>query len=364
MKVLIIAGGLDTGGLENQIAQLAVRLRSKGHEVDLTCDTREADYKRFLENNGCSILYLPSTRQVGIQSFCRSLASIIRRKKYDVVHSNELFHSGIVMLVAKMCGVSKRIAHSHSTRDDALGNTVLRKLYHAIMRIMLLTCATDYISCSTMAGEYLFGKNAAKSSKWHLVFNAIDSSKFLHVLPVQLRKRDGWRYVVHVGRFVEVKNHDFIIEIARGMKSNGSRICFVLVGDGDLFEKIQNLVQEEALGDYVMFLGNRKDVPQILQWADAFILPSIFEGMPLSLIEAQAAGLPSVASSSITPEVDFGIGLVHWVSLEDAVEKWMEEIGRAAFEPHAPKATVWSAMQARGFDLDSYANKIETIYEN
>lgn len=360
-KLLIVAGCMNTGGLEKQLLHLAANLEQSKYIIDFTSDQEECDYKRDILSSGWGYIYLPAKSEVGLYQYCKKLYKLLRNNDYDIVHSHELFHSGIVMYVAWLAGVKKRIAHSHSTKDDnTQHNAFLKIIYQRLMRRCIDVFATDCIGCSTQAAVFLFGKIMMHTKKVHVIVNSIDTKLFFP--QSNTRKAEEWKTVVHVGRFVDVKNQAFIIQIARESQISNANIRFVFVGDGPTFDLIRTQACDLERCGYVIFLGMRSDIPDILRESDVFILPSKFEGMPLSLIEAQTSGLPCVVADHITNEIDIGLGLIKKASLDLPASYWLSQI-KAALKIGRPSLeAIKIAVSERGFDNVDYVKKIDRIY--
>ena len=177
-----------------------------------------------------------------------------------------------------------------------------------------------------------------------------------------IEKKEGWKYITHVVRFVDVKNHKFMLDLAENFKRKGKKFTFIFVGNGELYDECRNRVKREHLEDYVVFMGQRKDVADILLDSDIFVLPSFYEGMPLSVIEAQAAGLPCVIADHVTNEVDFELGLIHRGRLSDSVNRWTEIIENAMLQPHPDRKRILEAIHKKGFDVSDFQRNLSDIY--
>lgn len=364
IKILITAGSLGMGGLENQLVYLGKHIDKTKFQVDYTSTDGNAYYKNEIINAGCGFYVVPDPRKYGTFRYCKALLSLLKENHYDVVHSQELFHSGIEMVLAWGTGVPKRIAHSHSTQDGSNHNNVIKKLYHFIMRKSILIFATDYLACSTIAGEFLFGKTAVCSKKFRVIVNSVETNHYFKEKKVGIiEKKEGWKYITHVGRFADVKNHNFMLDLAGVLKKEKKKYVFVFVGNGELYDSCKERVKKEQLEDYVIFMGQRKDVADILLDSDIFVLPSFYEGMPLSVIEAQTAGLPCVVADHVTNEVDFDLGLIHRVSLTDSTYRWIDVLEEAASQPHPSNDLILEAIHKKGFDVSDFQRNLCEIYK-
>ena len=362
-KVLITAGALDMGGLENQLVYVGKNIDRNRFEIDYACTNENAFYKKDIVKSGCGFIIIPDPRKDGIIKYMVAMLRLLVSGKYDVIHAQELFHSGIEVFLAWLARVPIRIAHSHSTSDGSDRNLWVKSFYHGIMRIMILLFATDYLACSTPAGRFLYGKNILKSKKFKVVFNSVEVNKYFgEYTPKTLLNKER-KHIIHVGRFVDVKNHFFMIELAEQIKKRNLPYTFVFIGTGELFELCASKVQELGLKEQVVFLGQREDVADLIRQGDMFILPSFYEGMPLSLIEAQAAGLPCLVADHITKEVDFEIGLMNYLSLSSGVSGWMDKICSVIDSPHPNENSILSAIHKKGFDVLDFQRILCDIYE-
>ena len=243
-----------------------------------------------------------------------------------------------------------------------------RRAYNHVMQRLIQRNATDFIACSTLAGKFLYGEKVTKQPNYHLVFNSVDTAKFIERYEQTESGEfcgDGWINVLQVGRFTPVKNQLFTVEIARELKARGARIRILCAGNvgGEYDEQVKAKIAKYGLEERMLLLGVRKDIDVLMRKSAAFLLPSLYEGMPLVLIEAQASGLPCVTADTYSREVDFGIGTVDWLELGDGAATWADTVERAAEKGRAEKADVVAAIEKGGFDSRVFAKKICDLYE-
>ncbi len=371
VRVLVKADTMNMGGLENQLMHLLRKSDKNQFQIDFACGDPNAYYRDEIEALGGKFYAIPRMSWRWSFPYCKTLYQIMKDGNYDVVHSNELFHSGIVMKIAKAAGIKVRIAHSHSFSDsDGINNkrSFFRTMYNALMRHWILKYSTEQIACASTAGEFLFGKKCMQKDSFHLVYNSIDTTKYLERYDQLERGEfcdDGWINVLHVGRVYPVKRQLFDVDIAEKFKEKGKRIRILCAGnafDEAYMHQIQNEIKKRNLQEYIMMLGSRSDVDTLFRKASVAILPSVYEGMPLALIEAQAAGLQCVVADTFSREVDFDIDLVTWMNPESTAEKWAEEIERKSQLEKADKDQVVVAIQKKGFDSRIFASKICELY--
>lgn len=370
IKVLIVAGAMDVGGIENQLMHLLRNADPSRFQIDFTSTMEHPFYRDEIESLGGRCIHIPATEGRHFLRHCKALCRIMKDGQYDIVHSHELFHSGMVLRAAKRAGVKHRFVHAHNwSDDDGSGKqSVIRRAYNAVMRRWILRYGTDFCACSTLAGRFLYGEKKTKEAGYHLIFNSVDTAKFVDNYDRQESGEfcdDGWLNVIQVGRFSAVKNQLFTAEIAQELKKRGRKIRILCIGNnGNDYEAlVRQAISEKGISEEMRLLGVRKDVDILARKAAAFLLPSLYEGMPLVMIEAQAAGLPCVTADTYSREVDFGIGYVQWLSLKQNAAEWADAVEQAVALPKADKSTVQRAIEKNGFDSRVFAKRLCSLYE-
>ncbi|MBM7618274.1 glycosyltransferase EpsF [Bacillus tianshenii] len=285
---------------------------------------------------------------------------------YDVVHSHTLFHCGMANLAAKLAGVKIRIAHAHTTLDK--NDTFLRKLYIFSMRTATKLFSTHYLACSKQAGAYLFGNATEENQKYMYFPNLIDYSKFMAGKKEEVsvfKKESGLenkKVIGHIGRFIEAKNHRFLLQVLKCLIKKDDSFTLLLVGNGDLREQIEEAAKNEGVSNYIKFVGLREDVDTMLQTMDVFVFPSKYEGLGLVLLEAQASGLPCIVSEAIQPEADLKLGLFTRLSLKDDPDLWAEKIIEITNQNKMELSMISSAFEKSGYSLTKGISKLVKIY--
>ncbi|KGN70211.1 glycosyltransferase family 1 protein [Porphyromonas sp. COT-239 OH1446] len=285
---------------------------------------------------------------------------------FDVIHCHVFHFGGLILRVAKEAGIPTRIMHSHST-TDGYRDTLWRKLYRSLSFRLIETCATHKVACGIDAYKSLFRQECPDSR--FILNNAVAIHDFIFpsLDKAEIRKRLGIplsaQLVISVARFVPVKNHSKIVEIFSKFYDRCPDGLLFLVGDGEVLESIQNLVQQKNLESVVKFLGNREDIPFLLGASDILLMPSLFEGLPVTLVEAQASGLPCLISDNISKEVDMGLGLVKFVSLDLSSDYWAEtlvSIIDSKFNVSASERI--KGLTRNGYTIESTWNKLRLLY--
>lgn len=311
---MIAVGKMDKGGIESYLMELYRYLVDKGIHVDFVVHRPDVGcYEEEIISNGSKVFKLPRLSRHPLKYFIQ-LRNVMRQGKYDIVHRHATASvMWVDLAIAKWAGIKTRIAHSHSSNWK-------HTFIHKVFRPLLNYYVTDRFACSNAAGEWMFGK-----SGFQVMNNGIDDVKFRFDEKVRndYRKELGLteKYVViNVARLSSEKNQQWLLDLAKQDKNDD--VCYLIVGDGalrgELEEKRKNLQLEEK----VLFLGAREDISALLSASDLFVLPSEFEGMPVTLVEAQCSGLRCVASSNVPQDGNFG--MVEFLDLDYSL--WLDKI--------------------------------------
>lgn len=372
ITILIIAGAMNVGGIENQLMHLLRKADKDSFHIDFTTTVNNPFYEEEILSLGSNCIHIPPTEKKHFFRYCKALYKIMRDGNYDIVHSHELFHSGMVLLTARIAGVKHRFVHAHNWmegNDPKAKKSVKRQIYNSVMQKLIQWNATDFIACSTPAGKFLYGEKITKQNNYHLVFNSVDTLKFIDKFS-QIETGefcdDGWINVVQVGRFTPVKNQLFTVEIAKELKKRKANIRILCIGNtgGEYEEQVKLKIKEYDLEEQMLLLGIRRDIDVLMRKSSAFLLPSLYEGMPLVLIEAQASGLPCVVADTFSREVDFNIGSINWMNLEDGISAWCDAVEAAVKHERFDLDDIRQTIDKYGFDSKAFADRICTLYKN
>ncbi|WP_075878194.1 glycosyltransferase [Merdibacter massiliensis] len=327
VKVLQVIGGLNRGGAETMIMNIFRNIdRSKYLFYFLVYYPQGVtqDYEEEVLNMGGKVIHF---KQKFLIYDIFKLKKIMLKEKIDIVHAHTLFNSSISILAAKMANVPIRITHSHSTGQMKREN-LLMKMYMSISKKIILSFSTKLVACGNDAASYLFGKHGENVI---ILNNAIDINIF------KPKKIDALKYfdliqdskvkIGCIGSFYKVKNHSFLIELAFWMKQQKiTNIKFYLVGKGNLRIELENKIKELDLSNYFCFLGTRNDIDCLMNIFDVLVMPSLYEGIPVTLIEAQACGIPCLVSKNVSSQVDLGLNLVTFLDINGNFKEWYEAI--------------------------------------
>lgn len=368
IRVLQVFGTLGRGGLESFVMNLYRAIDRDKIQFDFLLTFPNGDYEEEARALGARIFYIPN-RSANFKEYKDSLNAFFKlhSKDYSAIHLHASSLSSIDPLIyAKKFGIRRRIIHSHSSSvKHSVKARFVHRVVHEYRKLQIKRIATDYLGCSDKALEWMFSGTGIRD-KAVMINNGIDSAKFAYNLEVRKAVRSEFgiqnRFVMgHVGSFIDVKNHRFLINLFSKLIEKLPSAILLLVGDGELKEDIRNQVKMNGLQDNVIFAGVRSDVNRLLQGMDILIMPSFFEGLPVSLVEAQASGLPVLASNTISQDVALTPN-IKFLSLQSCLEIWIDEIITVYKSFKRIDATDF--IRRNGFDIKDIVEKISTIYYN
>lgn len=360
MTVLQITATLRIGGAEKVARDIGLRALAEGHEVHyLVFGDVVGEYEEDVISKGGKVIHIQSPSADYAKYFSR-LKQLIRENRYDAVHAHTMFNIGWAMLAARECGVPVRVAHSHSSLND--GNSVKKQVYEKAMRQLILHNATHLVACGDAAGIRLYGERAYQRSGI-CILNGIETKAFAF----DLEKRQSIRrklclennYVIgHVGHLMEVKNQSFLIRLMPEILKKKPNAKLLMLGEGEDRPVLEQLIRDLSLESHVIMTGNVRNVPDYLNAMDVFAFPSLYEGMPLSILEVQANGLPCILSDGVPSDVH-QTDLIHVLSL-NFPEQWISAICETE---RVDSAKYTDVIREKGFDTQSVMLKFLNIYE-
>jgi glycosyltransferase involved in cell wall biosynthesis len=368
--ILHIVGGMDRGGAETWLMHVLRNIdRGKYHFDFLVSRPEPCAYDDEIRSLGSQIIVCPQP-QKPIQYARRFMRLVKENGPYDVIHSHVHHYSGFILLLAKLLGIKGRIAHSHSdTRVVETRTGFARKAYLRIMENMLQRFAIHGFACSENAAVDLYGGNDWKQdARWTCLYCGIDFKPFRiksdgAAIRKELNLSEDEVVIGHVGRFSEVKNHIFLINIFAAFCKKMPHAKLLLVGDGKLRKNIEKQVHELHLSDKVIFAGVRPDVPELMkELMDVFLFPSLYEGLPLVLIEAQAAGLPCMLSDTFTQEVDIMHERIRRLPLTASPETWSDAVSDLLEEHPKQKLSDEDFNRLKKFDIEESIEGLLMVY--
>lgn len=361
IRVAQIIGKWLGGGVESVVMNYYRNIDRSEIQFDFICDEDSTNIPYDeIESLGGKVILIPPYQKV--IKYHKELKRVLKEGNYKIVHSHINTLSVFSLFAAKCAGVPVRIAHSHSTTNKKEKNKNLMK---QLLRPFSKVFATDYMCCSELAGRWLFGDKEYDKGNVYLLNNAIDLDKFKYDEVVRREKRkelnidDDTLVIGHVGRFVEQKNHRFLIDIFNEVHKQNEKSILLLVGQGPLMEKIKEKVKSLGIEDSVKFLGQRNDISELYQAFDVFCLPSLYEGLPVVGVEAQATGLLCLFSDDMTKETKV-LESTKFLSLEQSAKEWAEILLKS-IENFERKDTTIEFFN-NGFDIKMEVKKLIKIY--
>lgn len=356
-----IIGKWVGGGVESVVMNYYRHIDKEKIQFDFICDSDSTNipYEEIKELGGKVILIPPYQK---VFAYHKELKKVLKEGNYKIVHSHINTLSVLSLFAAKRAGVPIRIAHSHSTTNKKEWK---KNFLKQVLRPLSKIFATHYFCCSKLAGKWLFGTKEYNNGKVFLLNNAIELEKYKYNPKVrtEIRKElnisEGTLVIGHIGRFMTQKNHEFLIDIFKYILKIKSNSILLLAGTGPLEEKIKAKVKELNLNDNVIFLGQRKDANRLYQGMDIFILPSLYEGLPVVGVEAQSAGLLCILSSAMTKETKI-ISPTTFIPLTNTPKQWAET-SLSKYTIHQRTNSI-AEITKNGFNIKEEAKKLQEKY--
>ena len=369
VRVLHYGLSENPGGIETYLLKIASGICKKKFEFSFIEPLgSKVAFHDELENLG-SGFYQITPRKVNYKKNKRDVAKLFDEGGFDILHYHVNTLSYIEPVLAALKKDVRVVVHS---RNAGAGGSRFTQVMHAVnkFRVNRLSSNVKKIAVSSLAGEWLFGKG----SSFDIYNNGVDLARFKFCSSA----REGIRSELEVGEethllgcvaaFSPAKNQQFLVDILRVLRDSKyfSNVKLLLVGDGALKPKVQDLVESYHLDGHVKFLGKRSDIPELMSAMDTLLLPSFFEGFPNVVLEAQACGLQCLISDRITDEVVLDNGLVRQLPIDElSIPIWVEELKRCMQLPIAleRRLTAWQGVEAAGFSTECEIKKIEELYE-
>ena len=363
IRVASVIGRYIGGGVEAVTINYYKNIDKNKVQFDFICDEDSTNIPyEEIERMGGKVIIIPSYSKPF--KYHKALKRVLKEGNYKIIHSNINTLSVFSLFAAKCAGVPVRIAHSHSTTNK---KEKKKNLMKQVLRHFSKVFATDYMCCSELAGRWLFGNKEYDKGNVYLLNNAIDLDKFKYNESLRKKKRkelgikDDTLVIGHIGRFVAQKNHDFLIDIFNEIHKKNNNSILLLAGQGPLMEDIKNKVKELNLEDSVKFLGQRNDANELYQAFDVFLLPSLYEGLPVVGVEAQASGLLCYLSDDMTKETKV-LDITKFMSLNNTPKEWADNILDDVKK--YKRIDTSKEMTAKNFNIKEEEKKLEEYYLN
>ena len=363
VRVLQIIDCMGTGGIQSFLMNIYRAIDREKIQFDfLVHRFFDNEYEKEIRELGGRIFQVP-TRRLGIGKNRKALDKFFANNHdYCAVHMHTSSLTYITPLVyAKKHGIAKRIIHSHNTKESG---SAIHTVLHAVNMLKIGKVATDYYACSDLAADWFYGKNTKLRKKSEIIPNAIDLSRFEYNVAIReeyLEKYELKNKLVigHVGRFNKAKNHGFLIDVFNEFLKTHRNAVLLLVGDGATRTEIEEYVKSLGIEESVVFLGNSSDVSNIAQTFDLFILPSLHEGFPVTMVEAQAQGLQCLVSDTITKTANI-TGNVSFLPLDEPFNVWVTEMERLVNQGRNPQ--YMQSVKKSGYDINDLVEYLSGEY--
>ena len=367
-RILHITEMLSAAGIESFIMNMYRHIdRSKVQFDFLVLRNQKEFYDDEIKKLGGKKYFVESTKKntwARILDESKQIENFLKKNSYQIVHIHYTTPlRAPYLLAAKRAGVKTRIYHAHSAAVSGKSN--LKLLVYSYYRKKITKWATDYFACSKAAAEWIFEENLVKNGIVKVIYNGIDIDRFAfnEKTRISTRKQLGLKneyVIIHTGRFLEQKNHKFIIKVFDELKKKYNNVRLLLLGTGELVEEIKSMVLELGLQQDVIFLGVKADVENYLCAADCYLMPSLYEGLPVAAVEAECSGLPCVFSENITREIELQEN-VKFLSLNDSEEEWCKQILKFK---DLPRTDGKKAIKKNGYSIEAGAKNLQKFYEN
>lgn len=362
IRVLHSVSNMDRAGIETMIMNYYRHIDRNKVQFDFLCNKiKIGAYDEEIKSLGGRIYRTPGLNPIKWFKYERMVRKLLdENPEIKVVHSHNGAFSLQAQLAAKKSNIKNRIVHVHGTKIDFNLKLPLKLFYKNFLKLT----SNNYWGCGKDAVKYYFGDKVIKENNFRIIKNAIEVDKFLYNEEKrnQLRKQYGIedKFVVgNVARFMKQKNHTFIIDLFKIILDKNQNAILMLFGDGELQEDMKNKVKELGIENAVMFMGNVNNVNEMYQLMDVFLLPSLFEGLPVVGIEAQASGLKCFMSDTITDEVAVTDNIKFLNLKNDSLDKWADEIlSNINYERRNMSKEIIDA----GYSIEVEAKKLQDIY--
>lgn len=363
IRILHILHSMNRGGAEAMLMNYYRNIDRSRVQFDfLLTEQNRCLFEEEIESLGGKVYRIPLLRMNNPMSYISGVKKfLLEHPEYKIVHSHTSSKSAVPLWVAKRCGVPVRIAHSHNNKSESGFSGMVRNL----LKLPLKNVATDFFACGEEAAKWLYGVEMWKMGKVNIWANAIPVDQYLYnveqrnFVREELKINEKSFVLGMVSRFSGQKNHLFALDLVKTLKDCGEDVKLLLVGDGDLKNAILNKAKELEIEKELVMTGVVDDVCRYLQVIDVVLMPSFNEGLPVSLVEAQANGLSCVVSDKVPQEADV-TGNVTYLPLE--VDTWVEclSLNRERYmirDEQAPQK-----VKSAGYDIKEASKKLEEWY--
>lgn len=359
IKILHVVPAIYEGGVGSVVNNYYEKIDKSKFSFDIITHVKETNKKGNHLYDNSNVYYFKTLGEAGLYGYYKQIKLTLDCAEYDIIHIHTGHITGLYAAIFRICGAKKIILHAHASAAPNLNHTKYMPYFRALSRLF----SNKLLSCGRLAGEFCFGR-----ADFEIIKNGIDYTKFGNIddnETLKLRQELGFNssniILGIVAAFIEVKNHKFLLQVFLELSKVKHNVKLILVGEGPLEKQCVEFVKENNLTEKVFFLGQRNDVYQLMKVFDVFLLPSLFEGLPVSGVEAQAAGTKCIFSDTIDNQLDLGIGLSAFLPIDKGSKPWVEYLSSIDITK-ADKDVVKNALIANGYEINYSIKELEKIY--
>jgi len=355
-KVLIIGMYNQLGGIENFIYNFFKHINKEQFSFSFISMYNHIAYEEEIKILGGKIYYISNVKKNPFKCYLE-IKKIIKKEKYDVVHINMLSAANIIPLkAAKKAKAKYIIAHSH---NNNIPNSKIKRFLHNINKNKIINYADKLLACSNEAGKWMYG-----NEKFEVINNAIEVNRFKYDSKVANKLKESLNISKktvygHVGRFVEQKNHTFLIDVFDFIHKKNPNTMLLLIGNGELKDFIKEKIKSKNIQDSVIIIDENKEVNKYYSVMDYFIFPSIFEGLGIVAIEAQASGIHCFASNNIPKDINID-NSVTFIDINKGAKYFSDQILK--YSSKESRENLHEKVLNSKFNIDKEIIKLENIY--
>ena len=360
IKVMHVIASLDIAGAETLLLNIFKRINKEKFEFYFLCyGNKKFDYEEEIVKYGGKIVKIDKPSDVGFVKFFKEICKVFKKEKFDIVHAHTFYNSGVIMLIAFLFGIKKRIVHAH-TVDIEKNNKIKKKFYKKISKYLINIFANVFIACSKESAKSLF-----INKKVNIISNGIDIEKFTYDKNTRNKLRDKMCIsedtivIGNVARFFESKNHKYMVKVFKEYIKINSDAILLLIGNGPLKDYIKKKVLNYGIDKNVVFLDATSNVNELYNIMDVFLFPSLFEGLGIVLIEAQTNGLKCLISDTIPKEVEITNNIIFF-ELEKSPKEWAKKL----YNINLNRKQETKLIKESGYDINKTINIIEILYSD
>ncbi len=368
-RILQVVSCLERGGTESFIMNHYRHIDRLKYQFDfLVFLGNKSPYEEEINSLGGKVIYADTLPDIlHIHRFIRILKRLmIENGPYDCIHTHVNITNGYVLYAALLAGIKVRISHSHAmvTFD---GITMVKKMYYEILRKLLKYVGTDFLACGEKVGFDLYGRK----DSFKIINNGIDVNSFLYkntdkikILRNEFDIGEDINVYGNISRFNELKNLQFVVDIFSEIVKRQSNSVLILGGlDGNTKADVLKKIEDYKLEDKIRIVGERDDIPDCLHLMKCYLFPSLSEGLGIAAVEAQAAGVPVLASTEVPQDADMGLNLIEFVPLSEPPSLWAERAIQL-FPFSGEKDVIISCFNKRGYNINDSVKNLTVIYSD